>query len=198
VKIFKKIRKIGRISSRRGKNSQKIPNFLCGKNNKSCPKKWMMSLCVSFLWMVDNVTMCTYWAIPEEDGVMSLQVIHFASACFAIIRLHICPKYHSVQWDLLPKPASSDSTANWWNPANQIKPKAPKKGEYKEQNGRTHTSSKTKEPTKRANHKGNITFPNTQKVGCSMRLPWRSPIPVLFQPKGDSLESRIKFDLVVG
>jgi hypothetical protein len=39
--------------------------------------------------MVDNVTMWTYWAIPEEDGVMSLQVIHFASACFAIIKLDI-------------------------------------------------------------------------------------------------------------
>jgi hypothetical protein len=39
--------------------------------------------------MVDNVTMWTYWAILEEDGVMSLQVIHFASACFAIIRLDI-------------------------------------------------------------------------------------------------------------
>jgi hypothetical protein len=43
--------------------------------------------------MVDNVNTWTYWAILEEDGVMSLQVIHFASACFAIIRLHICPKY---------------------------------------------------------------------------------------------------------
>jgi hypothetical protein len=36
------------------------------------------------------------------------------------------------------------------------KPKHPKKGEYKEQNGRTHTSKKTKEPPKRPNHKGNI------------------------------------------
>jgi hypothetical protein len=43
--------------------------------------------------VVDNVTMCTYWAILEEDGVMSLQVIQFASACFAIIKLDICPKY---------------------------------------------------------------------------------------------------------
>jgi hypothetical protein len=59
-------------------------------------------------------------------------------------------------------------------------------------------SKKTKEPTMRANHKGNITFPNSLKVECSTRLPWRSPIPVLFQPKGDFLEARIKCDQVVG
>jgi hypothetical protein len=60
-------------------------------------------------------------------------------------------------------------------------------------------SKKTKEPTKRANHKGNITFPNSQKEsGKCTGLPWRSPVPVIFQPKGDFLEARIKFDLVVG
>jgi hypothetical protein len=37
------------------------------------------------------------------------------------------------------------------------KPKHPKKGEYKEQNGRT-PSKKTKEPPKRVNHKWNIKF----------------------------------------
>jgi len=36
-------------------------------------------------------------------------------------------------------------------------PKHPKKGEYKEQNGRT-LSKKTKEPPKRVNHKWNIKF----------------------------------------
>jgi len=36
------------------------------------------------------------------------------------------------------------------------KPKYPKKGVYKEQNGRTHIQEVKKEPPKRANHKGNI------------------------------------------
>jgi hypothetical protein len=37
------------------------------------------------------------------------------------------------------------------------KPKQPRKGEYKEQNERIHIQ-KTKEPRKRANHKGNIKY----------------------------------------
>jgi hypothetical protein len=39
------------------------------------------------------------------------------------------------------------------------KPKHQKREEYKEQNERTHVQ-KTKEPPKRANHKGNIKFLN--------------------------------------
>jgi hypothetical protein len=39
------------------------------------------------------------------------------------------------------------------------KPKHPKKGEYKEKM-KGPTSKKTKEPTKTANHKENIKFPN--------------------------------------
>jgi hypothetical protein len=55
----------------------------------------------------------------------------------------------------------------WWNPANHNKlTKAPKqkKGENKEQNGRTHTSQKTNRPPKSANHKGTIKFPNPPPV----------------------------------
>jgi hypothetical protein len=40
------------------------------------------------------------------------------------------------------------------------KPKHPKKGEHKEQNGSAHIQEDKKEPPKRANHKGNIKFPN--------------------------------------
>jgi hypothetical protein len=40
----------------------------------------------------------------------------------------------------------------------KYKPKHAKEGEYKEQNGRT-MSKKTKEPSKRANYKGNIKVP---------------------------------------
>jgi hypothetical protein len=43
---------------------------------------------------------------------------------------------------------------------SKYKPKHPKKGEYKEQNGRTHVQEDKKEPSKRANHKGNIRFLN--------------------------------------
>ncbi len=88
-KFSNKLGKLVKFPLEEKKKFHNFPNFLCIKNNRICPKIWMMSLCVSFLWMVDNVTMWTYWAILEEDGVMSLQVIHFASACFAIIRLDI-------------------------------------------------------------------------------------------------------------
>jgi hypothetical protein len=38
------------------------------------------------------------------------------------------------------------------------KPKHPKEGVYKEQNGRTHVQEVKKEPPKRANHKENISW----------------------------------------
>jgi hypothetical protein len=41
------------------------------------------------------------------------------------------------------------------------KPKHPKKGEYKEQKGRTSCPRRQKESPKKVNHKGNIKFPNT-------------------------------------
>jgi hypothetical protein len=41
----------------------------------------------------------------------------------------------------------------------KIKSKHPKKGEYNEQNGRTHVQE-NKEPPKKANHKENIEFSN--------------------------------------
>jgi hypothetical protein len=43
---------------------------------------------------------------------------------------------------------------------NKTKHPKKKKKEYMEQNERTHMSKKTKEPPKRANHKGNIKFSN--------------------------------------
>jgi hypothetical protein len=62
---------------------------------------------------------------------------------------------------------------------SKYKPKHPKKGEYKEQNGRTHVQEDKKEPSKRANHKGNIRFLNPPPLALFPEMMMPSFLPFL-------------------
>ncbi len=100
--------------------------------------------------------MCTYLAILEEDGVMSLQVIHFASAYFAIIRhpkalgpkapKKVGPILGSMShWTLGPKVCP---IGHFWGSRSHwtLGPKAPKKG------GIQGTKWKDSHPRRQKNH----------------------------------------------